>query len=310
MKLNNSSLFSIVCIFLALLMLKFYFDSNVNSVGGIKDQNNPSVAEQQVDTKNTPLRVAGLPSADADIAVNYPISLSYKTKKEVYEIRKKYVAKSIFASDNYEPSDEVFGMIVDNKPWQSLNICKNNQREARVDGPSEEARFIVNPTMLVALEFPFTWGPGNEADFCQNQINQLLPKKITYSKSKNEISVYYSMLPFEADDVYFYQFNGVNAADLGYRYAYVDLNKSTYKPTFSQDENISNNIALFQNFIHLGSSCGVEGGCNNGSPRQQMLEFHVYGKPEGMIYLKLWLNRPNSYKDRADIVEKIIIGNN
>lgn len=43
------------------------------------------------------------------VTINKPVSLSYKTKKYVYDLRKEYVNNSIFRDNNYEPSDAVFG---------------------------------------------------------------------------------------------------------------------------------------------------------------------------------------------------------
>jgi hypothetical protein len=87
--------------------------------------------------------------------------------------------------------------------------------------------------------------------------------------------------------------------------------KSSFKPVFTDSDNIGTRAVEFQNFIHLGGSCGVEGGCNNGSLRQSYLEFKQaetdYSYSNGEIYIKLWRNEPSSVKNDADLVEKIII---
>ena len=246
------------------------------------------------------------------VTVNPQVPLSYKTKEEIYNIRRRAVQNSIFDSTNYRPSNEVFGQIVSNKPWYSSNICKDrNTKLPKIAGPSEESRFINNPTMLVALEFPFLWSSTDNPEFCESRTNQLMPRSITYYKSKNQIVVKYSKLPFEANGNFFYQFNGVNAADLGYKYAYVDLKNSTLRPRFkNSSDNISNNIQEFRNFIHLGYSCQHEGGCNNGSPRQPALEFgYNENDGAGSIYIKLWKSRPYSPFEQPDITEIIVIQN-
>ena len=254
------------------------------------------------------------PLENNEIAYNFPDSLSGKSKEEVFELRKEYVAKSIFASDDYSPSEEVFGEIESGKPWIALNICRNPETSVSwTDGPSEEARFINNPTILVALEHPFAFIEGDNYEWCTSKLNNMIPKRILYDKDNNEISVFYKQLPFTTNNGDYYSFNGINARDFGYKYAYVDLSKSTYNPEFTNEENVSNQIAEFQNYIHLGGSCGVEGGCNNGSPDQPMLNFYNHrtemsGK-NGMIYIKLWKNPPASPDDEPDIVEKIILKN-
>ena len=242
-----------------------------------------------------------------------PIPLSGKSKKEIYDIRKEYVKSSIFANQDYEPSEEVFGQIESGKPWISSNVCKNPKTHSmRISGRSEESRFIVNPNVLVALEYPFSFSNYPNEEWCADDTINMLPEILEYDGYKKEIKVYYRRLPFPTNDGFsFYQFNGINARDLGYRYAYVDMAKSSFKPVFTDSDNIGTRAVEFQNFIHLGGSCGVEGGCNNGSPRQSYLEFKQaetdYSYSNGEIYIKLWRNEPSSVKNDADLVEKIII---
>ncbi len=242
-----------------------------------------------------------------------PIPLSGKSKKEIYDIRKNYVENSIFANQDYEPSEDVFGQIESGKPWISSNVCKDPKTHSmRISGRSEESRFIVNPNVLVALEYPFSFSNYPNEEWCADDTINMLPEILEYDGYKKEIKVYYRRLPFPTNDGFsFYQFNGINARDLGYRYAYVDMAKSSFKPVFTDSDNIGTRAVEFQNFIHLGGSCGVEGGCNNGSPRQSYLEFKQaetdYSYSNGEIYIKLWRNEPSSVKNDADLVEKIII---
>ena len=246
------------------------------------------------------------------INVNPPTPLSGKTKSEIYDLRKNYVMSSVFASKNYKPSEAVFGGIVSGKPWISANVCINpNTGKLGITGPSEESRFINNPTMLVAIEYPYPVR-YTDSDTCSSYKSELIPKEISYSKSKNEVTVTYNYLPFTTyNNSSFYMFNGVNARDLGYPYAYVDNSKSTYKVDFVNSDNISTGIKEFQNFIHLGGSCGYEGGCNNGSPRQSFLEFKSndtsYNYKYREIYIKLWKKKPKNTSDKPDVVERIIL---
>lgn len=247
------------------------------------------------------------------IRVNPPTEFSYKTKEEIYNIRKEYVKTSIFSQNDYEPSDEVFGQIEDNKPWIANTVCKDPyNRSFRTDGPSEEARFINNPALLVAIEYPFSYSNyGAEFD-CSGDAANLVPGSILYDRSAKLISVLYKKLPHSTDNGFsFYTFNGLNARDLGYSYAYVDMSKSTYPIEFSGSSNISTGVIQFRNFIHLGNSCGVQGGCNNGSPRQTYLEFKQgdtdYTSQDGKIYIKLWRKKPDLPAQDADLTEIIII---
>lgn len=238
------------------------------------------------------------------------VALSGASKEDVFKLRKEAVAASPFAREGYEPSEEVFGQIVSGKPWIAANACSTARTHQNyTQGPSEETRFINNPTALIAVEHPFSY--RRDADWCTKADHNLLMQQITYDKLNREITVTYLNFPFptyERDT--FYDFNGVNARDLGYPYMYVDLQRSTYKLAFLNPSNASTEVAQLQNFIHVGGSCGVKGGCNNGSPRQPMLEFHedpTASTQDREIYIKLWKEKPASVEDDADIVEHIII---
>ena len=258
-----------------------------------------------------------VPSQDMiTIPINSPVPLSYKTKKEIYELRKKYVQNSIFADPNYEPSEAVFGQIIDNKPWVSMKLCQyESTHKSDIEGPSEESRFINNPALLVAPEYAF-YGYPCEEKARRNNNNNETPISIKYYKNKNELVVTYKKLMFcniPKVDTWF-ALKGLNARDLGYKYAYVDKSKSTFNFKFKEEYNASNHVVEFQDFIHLGGSCRHEGGCNNGSPNQPPLNF-VYPCPKGegkfvqnkIIYIKLWKERPSSPQQKADIVEKLVI---
>ena len=243
-----------------------------------------------------------------------PSSLSYKSKEEIYEIRKNAVNNSIFNDPNYYPSDEVFGQIESNKPWNSMRQCRYDSTNlSDIDGPSEEARYIDNPEFLVAIEYAF-YGFSCETRNTY-ELKYSRPESITYNKEKNEIEIIYGGFPYcNSGANTWYNFKGLNARDLGYKYMYVDREKSTFDLKYVENINASNSIVEFQDFIHLGGSCGHASGCNNASPDQPPLNFFYpctngNGKIEQnqTIYIKLWKNRPNSPRDKADITEKIVI---
>lgn len=275
--------------------------SNVNqeTLQKLSQQQEPLKYYPPIETENTALK----------IKVNYPDSLSWKTKKEIYEIRKKYIESSIFNNPNYEPSEEVFGQIQDRKPWIANYICEKTNGESPVEGPSEEARFINNPTILLGLEYPFIFHDVTDFTFCDTNLSTIIPTSVTYNGPEKEITVEYQHLPFSTKgNNTFYQFNGINARDLGYKYIYLDKKKTTYDIEFKNETNISNEVFELNNFIHLGYSCKVEGGCNNGSPRQEFVEFKndTPNKEKGkIIYLKLWKEKPQNPKQKADITEII-----
>jgi len=297
----------IVVILLVLAALCIIFNTQISDTF-TKHQQTQKVATKEADVNIEPV-ITGV----VDIPVNPPTTLSYKTKKEIYSLRTNFVQNSIFKNPAYKPSDEVFGNIESGKPWMSIDICKDlSTKLIRVDGPSEEARFINNPALLVAIEYPFTFTNEDVQDWCTDSVSTLIPQKITYHGNTKEIVVQYEKLPFTTNgNNSFYTFNGLNARDLGYHWAYIDSEKSTYKVDFVNSDNISNQIVEFQNYIHLGSSCGHSSGCNNGSPRQTYLEFKEdnteYNYTGQEIYIKLWKSKPNSPSAKPDIVERIIL---
>lgn len=238
-----------------------------------------------------------------DVKINLPISLNHKTKNQIYDIRTNFVQNSIFKSEKYSPNEYVFGQIEDGKPWVSMNICRYNN-EVRTVGKSEESRFIVNPSILIMLDYPFALNCKEGTIYSHD-----IPVQAEYSKEKNTLTVFYKNLKPTYSSL-FYDLNGINAKDFGYNYLYIDKNKSSKNLIFNNKENnASDHIVEIQSFIHLGGSCGIEGGCNNGSPKQEDLEIknsfnrHIVEQ----IYIKLWKNMPKSAEDTADFVEIIKI---
>lgn len=312
--MNRNKLIIVICIIGALACAYISFQEKKNPPA----PKALPVEQQITETNNTEQKVFvnGVAQKykngkNTNIAVNYPVSLSYLTKEKIYGIRKRYVAQSIFENPNYEPSEFVFGQIESGKPWMRATVCGRMENgKYDINGVSEESRFINNPTVLVALEYPFSVTNPNYPD-CDSAQAIMLPKSVSYNGETNEITVVYSNLPVVIQNNSFYQFNGINAKDFGYDYFYLDKSKSTYQPEFFSNDNPSERVMQFQNFLHLGSSCGHEGGCNNGSPRQPALEF-TYISPQFTrqnvkLYLKLWKNPPSSPDAPADINEIIVI---
>lgn len=247
------------------------------------------------------------------IPFNNPTHLSYKPKEEIYDLRKHYVNKSIFADANYEPSNEVFGQIESNKPWNSIKQCLYERtNKSDIEGASEESRYINNPALLVGVEYAFyDYYCGQRAT---EEIQYSRPLKITYFKDENTIEIVFGGLPYCTEmNRTWYSLKGLNARDLGYRYAYIDKEKSTFDLNFVEETNATNSIVEFQDFIHVGGSCGHESGCNNASPNQPPLNFYSpceikngYWAKNKTIYIKLWKNKPNSPQDEPDIVQKLV----
>ena len=245
------------------------------------------------------------------ININKPSELSFKSKEEIYNLRKKYVSQSIFNLPNYEPSEEVFGQIESGKPWVSMKQCKYKDTYlADVQGSSEESRYINNPELLVGVDYAFYDSYCGERR--TEEIPYSTPINMIYDVEKNTVEATFVSLPFcNQENKTWYAFKGLNARDLGYKYAYIDKEQSTFDVNFAEETNASNSIVEFQDFIHVGGSCGHESGCNNVSPNQPPLNFYYScedfkGYNENrIIYIKLWKDMPNSPADKADITQII-----
>ncbi len=250
-----------------------------------------------------------------NIKINQMECFSGKTKQEIYDIRKKYVAKSIFKSDNYEPSEEVFGQIEDGLPWRSVftEVCTNSPI-AETRGFSEESRFINNPILLIGLRNGSGINVSDKnninikLDFCDGRVSWIFPDKITYSKNKKTITVYYNDLHILPTKFISYYIETINAQDFGYKYGkMIPNNKISFK---NPKDNISTRIYEFQDFIHKGDSCGVEGGCNNCSPYIEGYEFSplldYFNKEKKTIEFKLWKTKPQKDDVEADMNYRIV----
>lgn len=248
-----------------------------------------------------------------NLPINEPMCFNGMTKKEVYEIRKSFVKKSIFNRNDYEPNEEVFGSIVDGKDWWGLEplVC-SRKGESTTYGVSAVSRFINNPDLLVQTYFPFSLSYSERLrEYCDGNFSRNIPIELTYNDSKKMITAKYEMSPFIYKNKvnYFNQKNihyplilsGLNARDFGYEYMYItDLQNIT----MLNEENASKKVHKFADFIHVGSSCRAPGGCNNMSPRQTELEFNVNGLPAEMM-VKLWKRKPLLPNFPADMYFKI-----
>lgn len=236
------------------------------------------------------------------IPINPMSELNYKTKEEIYKIRKSFVEKTIFKNRRYSPSEEVFGQIEDKKPWLGIEAltCYGKGPNAH-KGLSEESRYINNPTMLIGLDrVSFDEKSKN---LC-SPVDYLMPTKLNYSKDENTIKIVFEVSTYRGDLGTEFLLKGLNAKDLGYSYAFAD--KVENLVFLQPDKNISTNVHKFKDFIHLGQACGVSGGCNNGSPFQKELNFTVMKYPAS-IHFRLWKKQPKNIDSKEDINYLIIL---
>ena len=75
---------------------------------------------------------------------------------------------------------------------------------------------------------------------------------------------------------YYITLQGLNAKDFGYKHGKI---YNLYNISMRNTPNASEHFYEFADYIHLGGSCKKEGGCNNISPYQSELDFHINELP-------------------------------
>ena len=251
-----------------------------------------------------------------ELTINPLSDYNGKSKKDVLDIRKKYVQSSLFSTPGYKPDENTFGQIQDGKAWWGVTqiVCSsyNNPKFDRTSGFSAVSKHMNNPNILVGTVFPFNFYKEYDSiGYCTAQYSKTIPKKMEYLKEKNLIIATYDMdrrilksyLNWNGRRRhYFLNLTGLNAKDLGYKYGYaIDLKNIE----MTEQTNISNNIHQFRDFVHVGASCKVPGGCNNISPHQTELDYRITGFPAEMT-IKLWKQKPINQYMKADVYYRII----
>lgn len=250
------------------------------------------------------------------VQVNPLSEYNYLTKKQIFDIRKNHVKNSLFSKEDYEPDTRVFGAIADSKPWWGTVTCgklnyKGDYHE-RIEGASKVSAQMNNPDALVGLSLPFLpWDLGYNKEFCTADYSKFLPISIQYSEENNLIIAKYKLtknfLKFRAsvnrrNTRYPIQLSGLNALDFGYDYVYAFDTKNI--SMFDQNNNVTDDLKIFRDYIHPGGSCKYKDGCNNISPMQNDLMFTVTALP-AEINLKLWKKKPMNKYVKAGMYYRI-----
>ena len=256
-------------------------------------------------------------SAFETLKINPRSEYSFLTKKEIFDIRKRYVQDSIFARKNYKPSAREFGSIANNKPWWGNIRCQELDYKGdyteHIQGKSEQSLKINNPNMLVSLNnYVIPWHTEANDDFCTSEYSKFLPHSLKYDKNNKLLVIEYQVprrfldmrANISGNSVRFpIQLSGLNALDFGYKYVYAFDTKNIQM--YDYNNNITKHIGEFVDYIHLGNSCKYKGGCNNISPVQFDKMIMLTNLP-AEINLKLWKNEPINKYIKADIYYKIV----
>lgn len=248
-------------------------------------------------------------SSDSSQMINIPINpmmeLDFKSKSEIYAIRKRYVMEhSNLLNSSYTPSNEVFGQIEDGKPWWGIEgIGYKGPGEHSIDGPSEESRFICNPFLLVGLA-------ESVVIVSTRKPREMYPRPVSleWSTDKKRGRAVYALKRFRNGNNHSKEDNQnlsltvYNAKDLGYKFMFIDLKKSPHVSL----QNGTPKIIEIPQFIHTGGSCGYKGGCNNMSPSCPDLEIKVMNLPS-KLFCKFWRRKPANQYSPADMEFELLM---
>lgn len=285
---------------------------------------------------NNTLAIGELAQTDSVTVEIVPsIELDFMSKAEVFELRENAVQQYPMLIDgDYSPSDAVFGQIESDIPWWGTEgqfhfmYTRENGKNS-IAGTSEEARFILNPFLLVATSIYYIeardqngdewWHPGLYAE----QIGQVdaasvlscEPRQVEWQPQIARAEVLYDVqgclnqmsAPF--DDSYtfsvaYFSLIAYNARDLNLNYLYVDYEQSEQIALVEED--VAPQIVAIPHYIHRGGSCGYPGGCNNMSPSSVHLDRFELSSLPATATIYLWKNQPTSTEIIPDFTYVIL----
>ena len=248
--------------------------------------------------------------------VNQPRELDFLTRDEVFRVRREMIKKyPVLVRGNYQAgASSVFQQIENKKPWWGLKglLCYGPGKLS-IEGESDESRFIDNPFLLISIEEGFALPMMESKGICPLSYPE--PTRISYDSDTKTFRVDYNVSAHERIIATLsrnnhiilpkmqYAFHGRNAIDLGVPYVYVAQSRNI---RFLNKTNVKTAPYRFRDFIHVGSSCGYPGGCNNGSPYQAETEFKLEGYP-AFVQFKLWREAPKTPNAPADLTYEIRI---
>lgn len=257
-----------------------------------------------VDSENDNQLAIG-PLAGVDhvrVRVVEPAELDFMSKDEVLELRISSVERyPQLLTAEYATSEAVFGQIQDDTPWWGMRGRFYYYSGIRsIEGSSEESRFILNPYLLVAPEFPMRWPPDSVAeDLAGTSMYPFgcLPHSLEWYPKERRAHVSYDADCFESLRLTRVDLVAYNARDLNLNYIFVKYDTSIN----ITKSNPPTGPYRIPQFIHRGSSCGYPGGCNNMSPSTPEIQaLNVTGLPAHAV-IWLWQEEPESVDQTPDM---------
>ena len=242
------------------------------------------------------------------------------TRAQVLDLRRQAVrSQPSLAGADYTPSGQVFGRVQDGLPWWGVEgMFYHGPGQRSIEGVSEETRMILNPYLLIYADFfglsiwrdRQLWDVGKVARSGKTVADlPLYPPvgTLVWDSVKAEMTATYDITAY-LEDLNRYtrrtlgvsdtdlMLCGINAADLGLEFAFIDLRASSHMDQQQRHDQ----VVVLRDFIHKGGSCQYRGGCNNGSPYQPELDHLRILSLPATLRVKLWDARPRDSAAPAD----------
>ncbi|MCB9756867.1 MAG: hypothetical protein H6753_00405 [Candidatus Omnitrophica bacterium] len=247
------------------------------------------------------------------LSFNPPQEFDSMTKAQVMALRKQAVLQhSDLIEGSYEYSPAIFGQIEDGLPWWGFKgqFCFGPGPKS-IEGVSEESRFLLNPYLLLMLDATNAFINPDPICFAAQPSP---PQSAVWYPAKKELVLVYNVSHYFAQCVALHgkfcreqlRVDALNARDFGFSYIYFDDRNSYGVSALTAGASAFEDVYQLKDYIHRGQSCGYSGGCNNGSPEQPHMKFHVDYFP-GQLAAGLWYHKPQQKYQNPDVTVRMLL---
>lgn len=253
--------------------------------------------------------------ATLDVPLNGPAEFNWKKRADILRMRQTAISRTPqLLNGSYVPLDDVFEQIEDGKPWWGFaGECVFGRGLGSIQGYSEESRFVLNPFMLVACN-PATLGIWKASQLSDRDLKDpkfpfyWMPESLRYNPRQQTAELTYNIsnylrdvmarpaLATDASQLRKFSLVAYNARDMGYKYIYLDTQKSTAV----ENDNHPKDATFIRQFIHCGGTCGYPGNCNNMSPYIEEIDRCRLNKLPARAVVYLWKERPDNVTAKPD----------
>ncbi len=260
------------------------------------------------ETEKLYLWAAAQTQGETLIALHPVMKLDGDTRRQIYDLRKSELKRHPeLARPDYEPNGNIFGAILDGKPWWGLEgIYFYGGGKMSIAGPSEESRFIANPLLLVGIRESVArsgWSPDGSANYYPYPTRLAWNGAAASARATYNVAEHFDFTTnhhYPDDKSHELELALYNASDLGFRFFALDRERSK---GVALEAHEGRPVMILQ-YIHCGGSCGYPGGCNNMSPYSADYMIQVPSLPAKAVF-KLWKKRPKDVAAPADMTYTI-----